>query len=534
VTPRDVPVSGIASEDAHHEPTRAAWWLAAGAGLVAALVALLSIRAWLAGTNDADSMATVLYFQRILSGQHLEVTVLTTPKPLLTVIYGVTWSLFHDWRAIVWQTIAIHALGVALATRLAVRLAGIPAGVFVAVALIASSTELAEVSQANSLPWALAGWAIAGLAITSQPRRLGLAGVALGLAGMVRIETWVILAAGTLGIALLAVPAVRSRAPSSWPSVRSTFPLLMGWLAVPTQLLHDALLTGNPLYWLSVPSAYTALVTPHLAPVGPLHFARQLLDRYAAVPWIVLLAVIGFEYLFRRRRWGVLLGLTGLVAGVWVLLSSLAMRAIFVSDRYYEEPKLGLLFAAGIGVGALARVALQAPNRFRPAVGVAAWAASAVIALLLSLPGPLTPELAQRMAGQQVASYNLESVMPRVRGIMSHVQGPAPPPITGERGFTRVNPLAATIFVPRPLQRRIAIELGVPLTRLADSTESFRFRPAADLLSAGQFVYHDARIDAPPALFQELEITGPAQLGSVHLVPIVYRPGAYWLLAVDP
>jgi hypothetical protein len=106
------------------------WAGPVAAGLVAVVVVSVVGRAWLAGTNDPDSMNSVLYFQRILGGERLEVTVLTTPKPLLTVLYGASWDLFHDWRTLVWLTIAAHGVGVAASVRLATRLAGVAAGAF--------------------------------------------------------------------------------------------------------------------------------------------------------------------------------------------------------------------------------------------------------------------------------------------------------------------------------------------------------------------------------------------------------------------
>lgn len=531
---RSVPVTANSSGTRGERDDQAGWWLAWGAGMIAVLVAIVSIKAWLAGTNDPDSMASVLYFQRIAGGQHLEVTVLTTPKPLLTVLYGLSWNLTHDWRAPVWETIAIHGLGVAVATRVATRLAGLAAGVFLAAALITSSTELAEVAQANSLPWAFAGWSIAAWAITSRPRRFGLAGVALALSGMARIESWLIIGLATAALVVLALPFVRR---ASWPAPRSTLPFLIGWLAIPVQLLHDALLTGDPWYWLHVPSAYTAFVAPRLAPMRPLGFARDLLDRYSAGPWIwiVLLAAIGFAYLVLRRHWPVVAGLIALIPGVLLLLASLALRGVFIADRYYEQPNIGLLFAAAIGVGALSEPVFRfPPARLGSLPRIGARLAALLVALLLFLPGPLTPDLARRTARLQAASADLEQVMPRLRTISSDAVGQVPPSIPGPAGFTKVNPRTATLVVPRPLQRRISVELNVPLTRLADSLEAFRAQPAADLLVAGQFVYHDARLDAPPNLFTYLEIASPTELGDHMLVPIVVLPHRSWLLAVEP
>ena len=100
-------------------PAGGEWTVPVGAGLLAILVVTLVGRAWLSGTNDPDSTNSVIYFQRIVAGERLELTVLTTPKPLLTLLYGASWNLFHDWRVLVWMTIAVHGVAVAAATRLA-------------------------------------------------------------------------------------------------------------------------------------------------------------------------------------------------------------------------------------------------------------------------------------------------------------------------------------------------------------------------------------------------------------------------------
>src|SRR4029077_8446013 len=225
------------------------WTVPVAAGLLAILVVTLVGRAWLSGTNDPDSTNSVVYFQRIVAGERLELTVLTTPNPLLTLLYGASWNLFHDWRVLVWLTIAVHGVAAAGATRLATRLGGFAAGLFIAAGLIVSPTELTEVTHANSLPWALAGWVIAGLAVTSHRPRFGIAGAALLVAGMARTETWLIVAAATAAIALHAfLPVVRDRSQPGTSSFRSAAPVLIAWLALPIQWAHDYLLTGNPFY----------------------------------------------------------------------------------------------------------------------------------------------------------------------------------------------------------------------------------------------------------------------------------------------
>jgi hypothetical protein len=514
-------------------PARSQWGIGALVGLCAAIVAFVSMQAWQAGTNDPDSMSSVLYFQRIAAGRHLEATVLTTSKPLLTVVYGLTWNVAHDWRTIVWETILIHGIGVALAARLAMRVAGLPAGLFVASALIASTTQLGEVAQANSQPWALAGWLAAGVAVTSSPPRFGLAGVALLFAGLARIETWLILGVATVGLLLLALPFIRARQ-RGWPSARSLVPLMVGWLAVPIQLGHDYLLAGDPLYWLSVPRAYTVLVTPQLEAFSPLRFGQELLYRYGSMPVLVLLAAVGVAHLVRTQGWALLIGLSAIIIGGWLLLGSLAVRGIYITARYYEEPGLALLLAAGLGAGVVVSWAGGFSARLRStAGGISGAGAAMLVAGALSIPGPFDAQLQGRFSALHVASTNLETVMPTLRRVMSGFPGPAPSAVPAGGGFTEVDPRTATMYVPRPLQRRIAIELETELTRLADPTVASRIGPAADLLVPGQYVYHDLNVDVPAAWFVPFEIVEETSLGGLRLLPIGHGQGGYWLVRVE-
>jgi len=122
--------------------------------------------------------------------------------------------------------------------------------------------------------------------------------------------------------------------------------------------------------------------------------------------------------------------------------------------------------------------------------------------------------------------------MPTLRQIVSQVPGPAPPAIPAAGGFTAVDPRLAAIYVPRPLQRRVAIELEIELTRLADPTVAAGIGLPVDLLLPGQHVYHDGNLDSPPAWFTPFEVTDAVQLGDLRLVPVAHGAG-YWLIRVD-
>jgi hypothetical protein len=509
--------------------------------LAAVLVAALTMEAWGPAMNDPDSMASVLYFQRLAGGEPLEVYVLTTPKPLLTGVYGVTWGLVQDWRAIVWETLLVHGLGVGMAVLLASRLGGLAAGSFIGTFMILSSPHLLEVSRANSLVWSLAGWLLAGLAVTAARPRFGIAGLALLVAGAARLETFLILAFATAAIVLLAVLEVAGRASPSATRARDAMPILIGWLALPILLLHDLLLTGNPLYWLSMPSAYTALVYPSLDPIPLGTYIANLAGRYGGDAILVILAGAGVYFLVRARRWSILIGLAALTTGVLALLASLALRGLFIDARYYEEPELALAFAAAIGIGGLLRlIATAVDGRLlsrapRGPVVAGAMAVGAALAMVLSFPlAPLNPEIAERFDTLRRASANVERIMPAIRETLEAVETPVPEAVGGNEGYTIVDPRGVAVFVPRDLVRRVAIEADASLTRIGDNLV-FRSSQPKEVLLPDQSVYHDANIDVPPASFTAFETTEPTVRGTIRLVPLQADPGAgWWWLTVEP
>ena len=101
-----------------------------------------------------DSHVAVLHFERIVAGRQLEVFLSTTPKPLLTLVFGLLHAVAGGWAAIAWATVGAHALAVVLAALLASRLAGPIAGAFSAVAVLFSPALLFDVGFALATPWA--------------------------------------------------------------------------------------------------------------------------------------------------------------------------------------------------------------------------------------------------------------------------------------------------------------------------------------------------------------------------------------------
>ncbi len=360
-------------------------------GVAAGLVVAVVVQPAGPTTIDPDAAASVLYFQRIIGGHRLETFVPTTPKPLLTLVYGTAWAALGDWRVLTWLTLGLFALSVPLAVAWTWRtirpVATLPAAAagaaFAGAALAASSTLALEVSRANSLVWALVGWLVAGLAMGTRPRRAALAGGALLLAGLARTET--LLLVGGAALALLAV-VVRSRSVGS--ARRSgqagdrppgdgrdddgrlardlLTVVLLGALAVPLACLHDLLLTGDPLFWIGVPARYTEVYAPSVVPSDVGRYLAVLAARLRDAWPVVVAAVVGAAWLILRRRWVAVAGLGSLAAGEIVLLTALALRGTYISARYYEPLDLALLALAAAGLAGvtdvLARAAMGWPG----------------------------------------------------------------------------------------------------------------------------------------------------------------------------
>jgi len=659
-------------------------------GVIAAFVAI----AWCVvtldllgpATIDPDASSSVLYFDRIVSGHRLEGFVPTTPKPLLTVVFGVSWGLAHDWRLLTWETVLAWGLAVGATTafvaRVAARVAvprftrsaapgsgrfamtrprraadsgppadrssgatppgtdappgadappgmdassvfappgadgssavvppgapdaaapgavaaqGAPraaaaaaaAGILAAVAgasfttaaLIGSSDLMLEVSRANSLVWALAGWSIAGLAVTARPMRPRLAGGALLLAGLCRFETLALAAVAVIAVALwqrtapgaestlvpgIAETAEQTQARTAAVRARTRTSAIVGAFlavfAIVLALVHDWLLTGDPLYWLSVPSRYTALFNPGLESIGPLAFAGTLFGRLAPEWPLIVLAAVGVAALIRARAWLPLAGIAAVGLGEIALLFWLAFRATYISNRYYEPIALALIVAAGIGVGWLASrfpVARLEPGRLgteHPQAGqlAAAHPQAGHLAAAHPQPGHTAaglPPAAHLGAGRRaIAAVMATAAVAAIAGIA--VTWPALPwdrRATTELADVRraaahlatVRPsleesLAAGVtqlLVPSRDVSRVSVETGESLDRIVNSYAVLLNRGVKGL-EPGQVVFHDAAADRPVALYRPLEVDPEASVGGNTIVRLEPRLAEIWLLSV--
>ncbi len=465
-------------------------------------------------TLDPDEHAAVLYFDRLVAGERLEEPLLSSPKPLLTVVHGLAWRAGHDWRLLEALGVAAFALAVVCLARAAGRLGGPPAGAATALAVAGSGPLVLQAARGNSMVFALAGWSVAidaltrgrgtaepgrdrGAAGSDRDRRptgptgpaWGLAAGALLVAGLARPESWLLL------------PLAAAYGLLAWRRGDRRAVLLVLPLAAPLLwLAHDWLLTGDPLYAVRVPGRYTDLVSGRQV-VPPADWLALVARRYAADPLLLALAAAGVVWLVRRRAWLwlVALGATGI--GVLTLLGLQAWQGTYISWRYFDPADLAVRLSAAFGAATLATWAAARLVRGRGAVagavllvGVACW--------------PLAP-------GDPVVSSTLDRDTRLSANAATAIGVLAP--LAAEQG--------TIVTASGPQRVRVAVELGLPLERVRDLFLAGRAAPLDQALAGSAAVFHDADGDRPTERFAPLSVTVPRRVGKVELVPLRTDPG---------
>jgi hypothetical protein len=480
---------------------------------------------------DPDEHAAALYFDRLAAGQRLEEPLLSAPKPLLTLVHGLAWTVGHDWRLLEALTVAAFALAVVCLARAAGRLAGWPAAAASVVAVAGSGPLVLQAARGNSLVFALAGWSVALDALTrsppgpagvpartdggparpSAPARpdasaggaaptggaggrpgWGLAAAALALAALARVEGWLLL------------PLAAAYGVLAWRRGERRAALLLAPLAVPLLwLAHDWLLTGDPLYALGVPERYTDLVAGRDV-VRPASWLALVGRRYAADPLLLALAAAGAVWLTRRRAWVWLAGLGVASIGVLTLLGFEAWRGTYVSWRYFDPADVAVRLAGAI---AAARLATAASGRGLSGAGwVGATAGAALLVGVACWPlAPWDPGVDSTLDRDTRLSANAATAVGVLR------------PVAEEP--------ATIVAVSGPQRVRVALELGLPLDRVRDLFLAARAAPLDRALAGSAAVFHDADGDRPPERFAPLSVTTPTTVGTVELEPLRTDPG---------
>jgi hypothetical protein len=371
--------------------------------------------------------------------------------------------------------------------------------------VVAGTTLLIEDSAfGNGVPWALFGWLLAACLLSGPRARPGLAGVVLALAALARLETLVIVLA--LGAAL----AWARYGPWPLPGPRPTVPgrvwlaVVVPFAALPIMLVHDWLLTGDALYWLSVSQRYSDIRRESLDILGPLERTTWFARRYVAIWPVIPLAVAGLAVLVRGRCWGVLVGLAGMGPGIAVFLVVLAARGLYAPHRYAIPVDIAVLLGAAIGLGWLiASVAERIGRTDRQRVAVTLGAFGLVVGGLVAVrAGPFDPELARVVGDVRTLNENAARVAP----ILGRS---APSPATADEPVW---------LVPSAVRPRIAVDLDVPLTAVGGLSLRW-LDPARADYAVGQFVYHDRQGDLPRGGYVVLETDGVVRIGEATLEP---------------
>jgi hypothetical protein len=489
--------------------------------VVAACIQLYLVRP-LEGPAAPDAAASVLYFQRIVAGQHLEAFVNTTPKPLLTLVYGLLFTASHNWQLISLATAAAGAAAPVLGAELARRLGGLAAGVFAFVALAGLQSLLREVSWAYALPWAVALWFAAALALVRERPRYGLAGCFLLLAALARPETFIVLGLATLAIG---VAWLRDR-----PAARAALPLLGGWLALVGMGVHDWLLIGDPLWWTTVAATHAAATPGQRTSLGGV--LREAFDRARALGLTSVLAVIGTAMLFRRRNWVALLGLVAL--GPLIVVEDLffAWRGLEVLAHYLDSIDVVAVLAAAVAVCAGVHAVIAAVRTRRPgmvnAARAVAMVAVALVAAAITPFAPLSSGARASLGRQAELALNEKRVLATLEcAIGAH----------GAATACAVAPQPdLRLFLPSLQLVTLIVDLDIPVTRTT-TLDKHRLAEDAAYPPPGSLVYLDDRADL--ADLEEasawLRVTSPADVRNVHLVPLLADPTAgLWVVRVDP
>ena len=505
----------------------------AGLFALALAVGLYVARPLRSASIGFDSQVAVVDFARLLAGRHVEVFLSTTPKPLLTVIFGPLQLLSHDWRTLAWATLLAFGLGTVLTAELARRIGGNLAWLFVGVGLVGSGALLFDVGYALAIPWALIGWAIAGLAISGPRPRFEIAGIALLVASLARLETLLIVAAAGAVLVGFELPAV-SRAAGKLGVARPprrAWLVMLALIALPVMGLHDLLIYGDPLFWTTVPARYSAVTSrPILAAPGLL---RWLVERYVGLWPLVALAVAGGVRLVRTRSWGVLVGLAGLGPAMFALLLILALRHIYVPDRYAAPIDLSLILAAGIGTAWLLEGAIVRFNA-PPARATAAAAVVAVaLAVVATWPGGiLDSTLTGPIRTSLALAADVDQMLPALRQVVDAAPGARTWP--GTVSATADGPTPALLLVPLPYRPGLSIDLDAPLTTIGPIVPNRVGLPGV-YPAAGQYVAHDRHADGSYAAFRWYESSATQSVNGVRVVPVASDPGrGWWITRIDP
>ena len=523
-------------EDIERAQDRMATAVAIAGGLVALATALLVLQPLGPAAIGSDSASSVLYFERIADGRPLERFLGTTPKPLLTLLYGAAHAISGDWRPVAWLSIAAWSGAVAATGMLVGRTAGAAGAAFAVVGLIASPQLFFDVSLAYAVSWSLLFVALAGLLVTNERPRWLAAGCALAAGALARQEVFVL-----IGVVLLLLGIWMLR--DWWTTGRLRVPaqagLAISLVAIPLAGLHDWLLTSDPLYFLAVP--VIGAEGRDVASGGAA--LRRLLGEVAGQPVLAALAVVGVLLLVRRGAWALLVGVTAFGPGMAVFFLWISQRGLVSLGRYLAPLDLAIVVAAAVAVGIGLRAGMAwvigrtgepwaSSAASRPAVVAASSLVAVALALALSPSvGPLDTELTARIRLDRAIAGDWEAMLPATRAALAgrpKLLEPVPPPDPRSKVVAR-----PAVLVSAGLLSRAGVDLGTGFDRTG-RLEWFgaTFDQLAD--AAGSILYVDSRLATTTAFDPAgLLLDDPVRAGQVTIVPLGGLEDRVRLLGVE-
>lgn len=487
--------------------------LALVAGVAAVLVAAWVIRPIRDPLIGSDTASSVLYFERLLAGERLERFLGTTPKPALTLVDGVLWAL-GGWTAVAWFALGMYGVSVAAATAFAHRVAGVVAGGFVGTALVVSPGLLGDASLAYAVTWALLSLSLAGLSLLATPPRYLQAALWLALGGLARQEVLIVAGVAAVVVVGRAVLARAGRFERPAPGERR---LVLGLLALPITAVHDALLTGDPLYTWRVPS----IGAVGQATGGMEAAVRTIGQHSVGLGGIALLAALGLLVLVRRRAWVPALGLLSVIGGVSAVILVVGWRDLVVLERYGVPIELACIVAGGIGLAAV-RVPGLAGGAPRAAWQLAVVAAVVAIVLTPRL-GPLDEVTAGRIQRERQAGRDYAALLPVLRDAIESSPALRAPP--ADRDASSRGVAAPAVFVTPRLLSQAAVDLDLRLDRIARSNEL----PGAGAVAPETVVLHVAAIETVPGM-EWTRIGGSSERGGQPVSRLGSVADRAWLI----
>ncbi len=494
--------------------------------IVPALVAAAVAHLVTGGPIGPDAAAPVIAFDRLVAGQRLEGPLWQTSKPLLTLVYGVVHGLLDDWRAVSAVAILSFAAFVAIASLLAARIArSAVAGAFVFVGLTLLPALLTDVVFAYGVSWAMLACAIAAAAVLGDRPRYAIAGIALAAGALARPE---ILAVTAFALLATLVAWIGARVRHRPGPPRGAWLTALGLVAIPVLMVHDGALAGDPLLWANIAqensaghdgarsfAAVTALVARHALSMAPL------------LP-LVLLSVV---HLLARRRAVELVIVTIVPVAVASFFILSGTRGTVIAVRYLVPIDVALVFAAGVGLGALdvpavrARLAtthwLPAPSRTLPVLGLIVGAG---LALSLAPSWPRDAKARSVVRTQVALQANATRAFGELRTLFT---APA------WRGVPVPADARTQVLLPGPLRARGVVDLDLPLWAV-EKLRPELIDPARGLPAPGTVIYHNRLADSAAKEWSTIEVSEPTTTAKLRVVPLfVDEDAGIWIVRVE-